>query len=92
MGDHVMAPFTIRYDAGGDVLYLTTTPGAPASTQEGEPGVLWRYDERGGALIGVTILDFAEVWRGRERRLAELISARFGVTCDEALAALPTLQ
>jgi uncharacterized protein YuzE len=92
MGDLLMASFTVRYDAGGDVLYLSMKPAAPAWTQETEPGVLWRYDAEGGALIGVTVVDFGEVWRGRERALAELIAVKFGVACDEALAALPTLQ
>jgi len=92
MGDLLMASFTVHYDAGGDVLYLSIKPAAPALTQEGEPGVLWRYDVEGGALIGVTVVDFAEAWRGREHALAELIAERFGVAWDEALKALPILH
>ena len=62
-----MAPenLKITYDGKSDVLYVTTVPPVAASSDEGPPGILWRYAIDGGRVVGVTILDYDHYWRAR---------------------------
>ena len=73
------------YDQVGDVLYVSKHPRPKAAwrSREESPGLVWRYDERGG-LIGVTIMDFASYWDQRQPELAEQIAVRFAMSLKEA--------
>lgn len=74
------------YDRIADTLYVTfKRAGHPAvGREEGEPGVYWRYDLKSGKLVGVTILDFEEVWLPQLDQLIDALAARFDISRDQA--------
>ena len=61
---------TIRYDAGGDVLYVHCGSGTVHHAVEGDDGIVWHYDEN-EILIRVTMLDFVQrLTEGKEIKSA----------------------
>jgi uncharacterized protein YuzE len=82
------------YDKVADVLYVTTRPGVPARSDEGEePGVIWRYEIDSGELIGATILDFAHYWSGeRFSDLVDALADKFGLSRADTRKALTNIH
>jgi uncharacterized protein YuzE len=73
-----MKHFNVTYDSASDVLYISTVKVAAARGVEDEHGILWRYAGN-GELIGVTILDYRDLWYGRRRELAREMARKFHV-------------
>lgn len=80
--------FKVRYDRRADVLYVSTDRNGPAVAREGDDGIVWRYLRDDGALVGVTIMDFAAYWLPRLDGLVAQIAARFHVPQKDAEKAL----
>jgi len=76
--------FNVTYDAGGDVLYVTSRIDPKTRMVEGDYGLVWRYGS-GGDPIGVTIVDFREIWSGRPDDLARELASRFDIPELQAL-------
>ena len=79
--------FIVRYDRGSDVLYISARQEAAAKGVEDRRGIVWRYDKDGN-LIGVTIMDFGELWTGKHDELAGELSRRFHVPASDVEDAL----
>lgn len=75
--------FNVRYDAGSDVLYITTSFEPSAKGFEDERGIVWRYASD-GSLIGATVMDFYDIWSGDESSLATAISEKFQIPEPQA--------
>lgn len=76
--------FNVHYDAGSDVLYITTSRDPSANGFEDERGIVWRYASD-GSLIGATVMDFYDIWSGDEGALASAISEKFKIPEPQAL-------
>ena len=59
----MLPPFTASYDAKGDVLYLSGSDNRPAAAREIAPGVLLRFANDNGDLVGVTLIDASRLNR-----------------------------
>nr|DAM88596.1 MAG TPA: Protein of unknown function (DUF2283) [Caudoviricetes sp.] len=55
------------YDEEDDVLYLSIGNPKPSITEETEEGILIRKDIQTGKLTGVTILDYKDRLKNKER-------------------------
>lgn len=55
------------YDEEEDVLYLSIGEPKPSITEETEEGILIRKDIQTGKLTGVTILDYKDRLKNKER-------------------------
>ncbi len=82
------SPFRATYDRNADVLYLVARREAAVKGIEDGRGIVWRYDMT-GTLIGVTIMDYKELWIGREQQLANELAPRFRVSTQDVKRALP---
>ena len=80
-------PFSVRYDARADVLYLNVSCEPAVRGVEDANGIVWRYG-RDGSVIGATIVDFYECWLGRQTDLANEISRHFHVPTHLAASAV----
>lgn len=78
-----VAAFRVVYDAGSDVLYISTRREAAARGIEDANGIVWRYDGA-GALIGATVVDFHDRWVDHTSKLAEEISRHFHIPVPQA--------
>jgi hypothetical protein len=76
--------FNVTYDAGGDVLYITSRIDSRTRMVEGDYGLVWRYGS-GGDPIGVTVIDFREIWSDRPEELAHQLADRFDIPEPQAL-------
>ena len=76
--------FNVTYDAGGDVLYITSRIDPRTRMVEGDYGLVWRYGS-GGDPIGVTVVDFREMWSARPEELARQLATRFDIPEPQAL-------
>jgi hypothetical protein len=74
-----MSEFETAYDQAADVLYVTTGANGPALAEEDEDGLVWRRSVGDGALVGLTVVDFAEVWQARLPTLIGSFAQRFSV-------------
>ena len=74
----------VTYDAGADVLYITSRIDPDTRGIEDALGIVWRYG-RGGDLIGATVVDFRELWSGKPEALAEELAKRFDIPSPQAL-------
>lgn len=54
----VKSHLRVSYDDKGDCLYVVCDSNEPARSDEDEKGILYRYAESDGRLVGITILDF----------------------------------
>jgi uncharacterized protein YuzE len=79
--------FNVTYDRGSDVLYISSRREAAARGIESPVGIVWRYD-RDGELIGVTIIDYSELWYTRRSELAEQLSKGFEIPIGQVNAIL----
>ena len=78
-------PFSVQYDRGSDVLYVTTKLFGPAYGEEGDaPGLVWRYSDADNTLIGVTVMDFHSYWQPRFPELVKEFSSHFGLAPKRA--------
>ena len=84
--------FRVRYDKDADVLYITTPEYGPASGEEDQPGVYWRYLNSDGTLVGVTVLDYTSYWKPRFKNLVEQFSEHFHVPRQAAARVLSSVQ
>lgn len=50
-------PFKLDYDEIGDAIYLSGSDNRPARGDEVRPGVVLRWAEDNGELVGVTIIN-----------------------------------
>jgi uncharacterized protein YuzE len=82
-----IGPFNVAYDHDSDVLYVSIRREAAMRGVEDKFGTVWRYD-KDGELLGVTIVDFREVWADRGVALAEEISQGFKVPVGSAMAVI----
>jgi uncharacterized protein YuzE len=55
--------FKLSYDQDADVLYISIGSPRPAHIYEEEWGLLIRKDPKTGETVGVTILDYEELFR-----------------------------
>lgn len=70
-------PVFAEYDSAADVLYVTVGKiGRPAWTDEDEIGLVWRFSEEDDLPIGVTIIDFREVWALRRKELVRRMAEK----------------
>ena len=76
--------FNVTYDAGGDVLYITSRVDPQTRMSEGEYGIVWRYGPDGDP-IGATVMDFREIWTERPDELAHQLAVRFDIPEPQAL-------
>jgi hypothetical protein len=60
----------VGYDRHEDVLYVALERPRPDYCEEGDHGILWRFDLEKGEPSGVTVISFKGLWSGREPRLA----------------------
>ena len=70
---------SVRYDRASDVLYISTRPNRAAVSEEGLPGVMWRYDASDGGIVGVTIMDFDHYWSSRISELTVDVAAHLSL-------------
>ena len=54
----------VTYDRAADVLYLSIGNPAPALTKGAENGLLIRFDPATNRVVGVTVLNYEEKFRG----------------------------
>lgn len=83
-----MIEFRVKYDRLADVLYVSTERNGPAYAVEGRDGIIWRYLEADGSLVGATIMDFDCYWKNHFPDLVGQISSRFHVPAVQARATL----
>ena len=83
-----MINFRVSYDLRADVLYVSTERNGPAHACEGDDGIIWRYLDSDGSLVGVTIMDFDAYWRQHMNELVNQMASQFGVPSDSARGAL----
>lgn len=81
----------VAYDRRADVLYLTIKSVAAARGVEDHHGIVWRYAED-GSLVGATIQDFCDMWRGHLAALADEIARHSGVSFEQAKAAVDNVE
>jgi uncharacterized protein YuzE len=77
------SPFKVDYDAITDVLYISKRRVPAVKGIEDEFGRVWRYDSN-GELIGLTVLDFLDMWNEKKSVLANEISEQFSVSRAQA--------
>jgi uncharacterized protein YuzE len=75
--------FTVSYDRGSDVLYITSRKAAAHHGIEDQQGVVWRYDSS-GELIGIIVVDFYDRWYLHRPELARKISEGFHIPEPQA--------
>lgn len=80
-------PFSVAYDRGGDVLYMTLRRAVAARALQDANGIVWRYAED-ETLIGITILDFMERWGDRLQILADRLSLTAPVSFSQIQEAI----
>lgn len=73
-----MPSFNVTYDKDSDVLYISSRKVPAYRGIEDAHGVVWRYD-RGGELIGMTVVDFYDRWYLNRPELARKISEGFHI-------------
>ena len=78
----------ILYDEDADILYISMQPGAHGIVRESLPGVLWRYQPEGGAVVGVTVVDFSCYWAPRLDDLALDVASRLQISAHKARSLL----
>jgi uncharacterized protein YuzE len=83
-----MNEFRVKYDRLADVLYVSTERNGPSYAREGSDGIVWRYLESDGSLVGVTILDFDCYWKGHLPDLADQVARHFHVPTKKAKTVL----
>lgn len=86
-------PLQVRYDQMGDVLYLALDPQRKdVRYREDANGLLLRIASD-GAVVGVTVEDFAYLWCSRADELSRLASETlhvdFGVVCQQVRESCP---
>lgn len=74
------------YDSGADVLYLSTQQKAATRCNQEETGLFYRYD--GDVLIGITVLNFHNVWMDKIDQLLMEVSTKFQIPKSEVEAVL----
>ena len=79
--------FTASYDRKVDTLYISTQEAAERGVAEG--ACIWRYDEA-GHLVGVTIMDFHEIWQAGSDTLSKEVAERLELPLQLARALLET--
>ena len=72
-------PLRVRYDRASDVLYINTARSGPAYGEEDAPGLIWRYLDEDGSLVGLTVIDYSAYWVPRFAELVEQLTAHFHV-------------
>ena len=77
-----VSSFTVSYDRRADTLYITQPIAAVRGVQD-KSGIIWRYDAS-GKLIGVTVMDFVELWKADPNALAAKIAERFDMPIPQA--------
>lgn len=83
MGKH--ASFAASYDRFADTLYIST-PEAAERAIEDSFGI-WRYGA-GDHLVGVTIMDFHEVWQSDADMILHEVSTRLNLPVSLARSLL----
>lgn len=78
----------ILYDKDSDVLYISTLPGRYGIARESLPGVIWRYQDGSGDIVGVTIMDFSTYWKPRLSELADDLVAHLHISLRKAKSLL----
>ncbi|MBB5056933.1 uncharacterized protein YuzE [Granulicella aggregans] len=58
--DERKAELKVKYDAVGDVLYLSIGEPTSAFSEEGPDGLVFRRDMGTDEVVGVTIIDFTK--------------------------------
>lgn len=76
-----------NYDDIADVLYVTIGSERPDQYVEDDDGLIWRVNTQ-GSLYGVTVMDYAEAWVPRRRRLIGRLVEKLSVRRSEAERAL----
>ena len=84
--DSVLA-LNVTYDETTDVLYLSARREPAVRGVEDERGLVWRYG-LDGAVIGVTVADFREIWAPGPAELIAVIADRFAISPHQAAGAL----
>jgi uncharacterized protein YuzE len=80
-------PAVARYDPDADVLYLTLRREAATRGVEDERGMVWRYGSD-GVLVGVTVIDFRDIWLPQKAALADEISRHSSISFGQASEAI----
>jgi uncharacterized protein YuzE len=82
----------VRYDKHGDVLYLAIGKPVPATTDEDDEGLAFRYALDDGRPCGVTIIGYkSEHWNQKILALSYKISGRLNLRDDLVVSALSTV-
>ena len=79
-----MTDLVTEYDRLADVLYVATNRNGPAIGREGDDGIIWRYLDSDGTIVGMTVMDFDSYWRSHLSELASQLSARFHIAPKQA--------
>ena len=79
--------FNVTYDRDSDVLYISARRDSAVHGIEDPVGIVWRYG-RDGELIGVTIIDYGELWYPRREELAGRLSQGFHIPVGQIDAIL----
>ena len=87
-----MNNLNVRYDRRADVLYVTTALNGPAKAREDDNGIVWRYLDADGTLVGATIIDFQEIWHSRLADLVNEVASHFHVSKGSAARALESVD
>lgn len=83
-----MDEFRVTYDRLADVLYVSTPRNGPSYAREGSDGIVWRYLETDGSLVGMTIMDFDCYWKRHLPDLAAQVARHFHVPAKKAKSVL----
>lgn len=86
-----MIDLCASYDKFADVLYLSVGRPVRSITHPDENNILWRESLSDHSLVGATIIDYAEDWKGRRDSLAHTLAERFLVPEQQVLDRLPIL-
>lgn len=80
--------FSVSYDDGSDVLYVTSVRLPRTKNMEEEAGLVLRYDPSTHKPVGATILDYKYHWLPQRQHLIERLSTFFGVSFEDANKAI----
>jgi uncharacterized protein YuzE len=69
----INSSLTVSYDRRTDVLYINVEHEPSVTAVEDSAGFVWRYSHS-GALIGVTLVDFRELWAKRHDVLTQAVN------------------
>lgn len=72
----------VTYDSDSDVLYIVTKKERATKGIEDSQGIVWRFGPHGD-VIGVTIVDYRDLWSGRQDELAGTLAHRLHVSQKE---------